>query len=567
MESVRVDTAALRAAGARADAAAINAAPGTARVQPCAPDVVSVTASTQLSAQMVMARMFTTMADGMARQFGMLLDAGATAYDDQETASAVLLGEHGPALAGRAASTVMPEAAVLPNGQGLTAPQDAGAPVGEVPAAPRDIARLIEAGRTGSGVQTWQAAQTSLQADADRLEKAADLLAAAIGKTQEGWVSQSADAATSRMRALQSWYRGHADYVRELANEVGTHVDNFRKATTEIPQLQAVADSERELRVASEANERSRGKFSAAVSHAQVKLGQLYQASTTGFTNYTVATGMTDPRWPVPPPGALADSPDAVLATGPGDAFVGERRPEVTHARAPLAPLDGGSGVEEVLNSGGSTWPPGAVDPVASNPLAGALPDPAIDMGAQVIPAIIGGVVGGVGGALGGLVGAGGNALKSMQPASMLNGLEPPHSAGGHSPQSQQPSPGPESPSGVGDMKPSHEGGSSVGDTEPAGAPGPLVAPAGVTPTQAAPVSAPVAASTLPGEAPGASPAMGAMVPPLMGGPRGGQSGNENHKQLYQDRKLKVVAPPNSEPVKGRREGRGKSRGTDQGAP
>jgi hypothetical protein len=54
---------------------------------------------------------------------------------------------------------------------------------------------------------------------------------------------------------------------------------------------------------------------------------------------------------------------------------------------------------------------------------------------------------------------------------------------------------------------------------------------------------------------------------PLMGAPRSGNSGDEHRKQLYQERKLKVVAPPNSEPVKGRREGRDRARATDRKAP
>ncbi|MBY0441356.1 MAG: PE domain-containing protein [Mycobacteriaceae bacterium] len=562
MESLRVDTPTLRAAGSQADAAAANAVSGTAQVQPCAPDVISVAASTRLSAQICLARTFTAMADGMARQFGVLLNAGATAYDDQETASAALLGEQG--VASPAGVTPSPGVSALPGGQGVNTPGGATAPAGEVPAEPRDIARLIEAGRAGLGVQAWHSAEASLRLDADRLERAAELLGAAVSKTQQGWVSESADAATSRMRALQGWYQGHADYVRGLASQASIHVESFRKATTEIPQFHAVIDSERELRVAREANERSRGKFSAAVSRAQVKLGQLYQASTTGFANYTFATSMTDLCSPTPPPGAPTDSPNAIRATGPGDALVGVRRPESAPASAPLAPLDQGSGVGEVLSSGGPSWPPGAVDPVPGNPLVNA---PGVEELPQVVPAIIGGVMGGLGGTLGGLVGVGENALKGMQAAApMMNGLEP-HPAGGSSPHGGEPSQTPESPNSTDDMKPSHEGGSAAGDTEPAGISGPLAAPMGMTPTQAAPMSAPVSASPLPESASTASPAMGAMMPPLMGGPRGGSSGNENHKQLYQDRKLKVVAPPNSEPVKGRREGRGKSRGTDQGAP
>jgi hypothetical protein len=45
------------------------------------------------------------------------------------------------------------------------------------------------------------------------------------------------------------------------------------------------------------------------------------------------------------------------------------------------------------------------------------------------------------------------------------------------------------------------------------------------------------------------------MMPPMRGGGEGSEADN---KQLYRERKLKVVAPANSEPVKNRREGRAK---------
>ena len=77
------------------------------------------------------------MANDIARQVGVLLDASATSYDTQEAASAARLG-----------------------GQGLAAP------AGEVPAAPRDIARLIELGRGGPGPRAWEAVETNLRSDA-----------------------------------------------------------------------------------------------------------------------------------------------------------------------------------------------------------------------------------------------------------------------------------------------------------------------------------------------------------------------------------------------------------------
>ncbi len=39
------------------------------------------------------------------------------------------------------------------------------------------------------------------------------------------------------MRELRTWYQGHAGYVRDLAGQAQTHVQNFQQATTSIPTL------------------------------------------------------------------------------------------------------------------------------------------------------------------------------------------------------------------------------------------------------------------------------------------------------------------------------------------
>lgn len=187
-----------------------------------------------------------------------------------------------------------------------------------------------------------------------------------------------------------------------------------------------------------------------------------------------------------------------------------------------------------------------------------------------MVPALIGGVVGGVGGVLGGLAGAGQRALQGMEQAAapMMNELGQ-HPGGGESPESgEQPSPPAESPSG-GDVKPPGDGGGAAGDTEPAWEPGPLSALTGTAsaPALAVPASAAAPASALPEAAGPAVGSMGPMMAPPMGVPRSGGSGDEHREQLYQERQLKVVAPPNSEPVKNRREGRDRTRGTDRKAP
>jgi hypothetical protein len=502
------------------------------------------------------------MANAMARQFGVMLDGSATAYDSQEAASAALLGGTGtPGAAAPAGMPVPAGLSGLPGGPGVSAP------AGEVPEAPRDIARLIETGRGGEGRRAWETVETSLRSEAKQLDDAADQLGAAIDQAEDGWQSPSAQAATGRMRELRTWYQGHAGYVRGLAGQAQTHVQNFHQATTSIPTYKDVVGAERELKNAVEANNLARGTRKAAVVHAQVKVGKLYQASTTGFGGYTVAEAVPKPQMPDPPPGPPPDVPDVMPAGGPGDAPVGHPDPKASHKSAPLDPVQAGSGVGEDFTSSGPTWPPGAVDPASpADPLVDTVTDTVASAVPQLVPAIIGGVVGGVGGLLGGLAGAGQKALQGAQQAAspMMSGAGQHPSSGGaphggdQSPQSPEPTP----PNDLG--APGDLGGIGGADTEPAGGSEPLSAPTPVaaTPAAAAPVTAPAApvAAETPAPAIGA---MGPMMPPLMRGSAGAGSGPE-HKGLYRERKLMAVAPPNSEPVKNRREGRrDKARATE----
>ena len=149
----------------------------------------------------------------------------------------------------------------------------------------------------------------SLRSEAKQLDDAADQLAPRSTRPSESWQSPSARTATTRIRTLQIWYQGHAGYVRGLAEQAKTHVENFHQATTHIPTYQQVVDGERELKTAQEANQRSKGALKPAVVHAQVKLGKLYQASTTGFTSYTVAEAAPVPKDPTPPPVAPPRQP------------------------------------------------------------------------------------------------------------------------------------------------------------------------------------------------------------------------------------------------------------------
>lgn len=557
-DSVRVDTEVVRAAGRQADAAGGAATPGSNQVQPSARDMVSVGASTRFTAQVMLARKYTAMANGQARQFGVKLDASAAAYDDQEAQSARMLGSGGAAAAAPAGG-VLPAADVVSPDLASGA-LGAGVPAGEVPASPRDVARLIETGRDGAGKKTWEAVETSLRTEATQLADAADQLGQAINTTGEGWQAESADAATIQMRALQTWYQDHARYVEGLADQAKAHVQNFSKALTDVPPYRHVVDAERELKAAMQSNARSGGAYRTAVVHAQLKVSKLYQASATGYSSYSLSESVPEPKMPVPPP--VSPSPNAapeVPSEGRGNGPSHPPQSQHSPTGAPGDPVQAGPGVGEKL-TGGPTWPPGAADPTGpADPLTDAVPETAGGLPSQVVPGIIGGVVGGLGGLVGGLAAAPQKALQGLEQAAgpMMSGLgqhpqggEPQH-GGEQSPQSPEPAAG-DLPS-PGDLG----AGGGGGDTEPAGgAEAPLAPPTDVAaaPAAAAPATAPSAPAPAPAEAP--APAMGAMGPMMPPARGSGEGSGPDNKQLYQERKLKVVAPANSEPVKNRREAR-----------
>ncbi|WP_204815360.1 PPE domain-containing protein [Mycobacterium riyadhense] len=557
---MRVDTDVVRVAGQQAEAAGGTATPGSNQVQPSASDMVSVGTSTRFTAQLTLARKYTARANALARQFGVKLDASAAAYDDQEAHSAATLGSGagGAVPAGR----MVPAGQVVPTDL-VSGAAGAGVPAGEVPASPRDVARLIETGRGGAGKKTWEAVETSLRSEAKQLDAAADQLGQAIATVGDGWRAESADAATAQMRVLQTWYQGHARYVQALAEQAHTHVQNFSKALIDVPSYRDVVDAERELKAALQSNARSGGAYRSAVVHAQVKVSKLYQASTTGYSSYTFAEAVPEPKMPVAPP--APSTPDVAPAVPPasvGNGPVGPPQPQHSPKSTPLEPVQGGSGPGENL-TGGPTWPPGgAVEPAGpATPLTDALPATAGGLPSEVVPGIIGGVVGGLGGLLGGLAAAPQTALQGLKQAAgpMISGLGPhpqggqPQHGGEESPQTSQPPAGDlSSPDDLG-------AGGGGGDTEPAGGGvGSLAPPTNVPAAPAAAAPATAAAPTpAPTEAPApAMGAMGPMIPPARGT---GEGSRPDNKRLYQERKLKVVAPPNSEPVKNRREGRTKS--------
>jgi hypothetical protein len=435
-DSVRVDTGALGGAGGDTGAVAHAAVPQADQVQPCALDCVSVAASSRFSAAVSLARRYTAMANATARSYGVMLQASAAAYDGQEAAAAAMLGAKGGGA--MPAPPVMPAGAVdtaagLLDGGGVTVPG------GEVPAAPRDIARLIETGRAGVGIRAWLAVETSLRTEAAAL--------------------------------------------------------------------------------------------------------------------------VPGPGEPVPPPAATPQSPGAQHVNGPVDAPV--TKPDPAAAAAPQDhPVQPGPGEGESLRGGGPTWPPADVHPTHfGSPLLETVTGTGAAAVPQLVPGIIGGIVGGVGGVMGNLAGTGAKALQGVQQAvaPVMSGLGQ-HPGGGGGTSGGGESAPDAAPESLGEPGGADLGGAGSGPTAPASDGGAMSAPTpmAAAPAAAAPVSA---AAAVPAAPAGPAPAVGAMGPmlPPLGGGRGSGSGPQN-KQLYQDRKLKVVAPPNSEPVKNRREGRDKER-------
>jgi len=427
-------------------------------------------------------------------------------------------------------------------------------------------------------------AASGLRSDAGRLESAADQLASTASQARDAWTSDSADLATGHIGDLHTWYLGHAEHVRGLAGDLDAHADQFDQVRAAVPTPAQIDQAERELRAASDANIRSHGQLSAAVSRAQANLGRVQQAAVTGYGNYTIATAALVPQVPAPPPappiGPTPASKSKAADSG-NDGPPADQKPRHTRAGDPVKPVDAGPGTDQI--SGGPTWPagdvaPANVRPTASDPDPRVGPDPVTAPVAEalpaVVPTIVGTIVGSTGGALGGLAGAAPRMLGGLGSAApaALSGLgnpvgEPPGGEpGGGEPQAPEAfggmpqvphvpdtggTPNLDPPGGIG-------GGGSGGGIEPSGVAGPLAPAVGmVAVPDVAPVAAPVAAAS-----PGAGAAEagvgpgGMMMPPFFPPGRGQGSMSEADRKLYPQRRLKVIAPPNSEPVLRRREGR-----------
>jgi hypothetical protein len=390
---------------------------------------------------------------------------------------------------------------------------------------------------SGPGPEGVLAVAGLLEGAAKGLDEAATSVSAASEQAADSWSSDAADAADRHFLGLGNSYAEQASQARAVAQQLRTHADDFSRAKAQIPPPQRFADLETRLQAAYAANAHptSMGRYTQTIADLQYALAAANNDAVSGYARYQraaqIQAGTMDPH----------ASPES-----------GGSKPHAAH--------DGAGGTEDSADAGqdAETRSPtdpltaASADPVGADGLGGA----AGGLIGGVLPAVLGGVSGAAGGLLGALSGAG---QQLQQAGSQLAGGlaqaanaaagEPKSgdSGGGGQPQKPQP-----------DGLDGGGGGPEPGDMEPAGgvgAAGPLAAPAGVS---AVPAAAPATFSAAPSAATGAvgGIAGGGMMPPMM--PMGGRpgGGDEDDRRLYPERRVRIEAPPNSEPVKGRREAR-----------
>jgi PPE family len=526
---LRVDTAGVHAAGATTAAAASAAAPTAAALTPCAGDATSVQIATRAGGQIGALGLATTAANLSTDAAAAHLHDDAGAYELQEASGATRLGEAAVAVS-TGADAPRVSAPHLP-----PAPQLREIPAGIMPTSGREIAAVIHSGPGPQGVLAMAA---QLEGTAADLDAAATSVSAAGALAADSWTSDAADAAGQHLVTLQSDYTEQATQARALAQQLRAHADDFSRAKAQIPPPQRFADLEARLLAAYAANAHptSMGRYTQTITDLQYALAAANNDAINGYARYRQA---------------------AEIQAGTMDPHA---NPESGGSKPHAAP-DGAGGTEDSDNAGQDgetrsptdalTVPP--ADPAGADGLGGV----AGGLMGTVLPAILGGVSGAAGGLLGTLSGAG---QQLQQAGSQLAGGfaqaanaaagEPKSADSGGGGQPQMPRP---------DGLDAGGGGPEPGDMEPAGgvgAAGPLAAPEGAP---AVPTAAPATFSAAPSATTGAAggmPGGGAMMPPMM--PMGGHpSGSgEDDRRLYPERRVRIETPPNSEPVKGRREAR-----------
>lgn len=540
MDSLNVDPDEVRGAGRVVEQAPTTAASGSGpAVTPPAADATSVQFASQLRALIDELHGQTTTTHARSQAAAQRLNSSAAQYENQETASSAALGGTGDG--GRVAD--------LPSAAAPTAANIAPIPAssGVIPTTGHEIATLMHGGPGPTALDETAAA---LDSKASELDGSAAAIRAGRSRTRDAWQSEAADNADHHLTGLERSYSDQAQQARTLATHARSHADNFRQARAQIPKPEVFSDLERRLQAANRANAQpgSMGRFSGTIADLQGKLAAANQQAVQGFGQYTAAAGahemtaaaphLTDPQQPAGP--------------APG--------------RKPVSGKDAGS---ELDGTDTDTAAPG--DELAGDPadpaLMGGPADNASQMLQTVLPAVLGGVSGVAGGVLGAVSGAG-QKLQELGSQAAGGAAQGANSALTSAMSAAPPGGGNGSGSGgapeMGDLGGGVGDGGLPGDTEPASSPsGPLSPPSTTAGATGAPAAAAPATASTPSTpstpSTGGAPMAGGMVPPMMGAPMGGRGaggGSEDDRRLYPERRLHIEAPPNTEPVKGRREAR-----------
>jgi hypothetical protein len=534
-DHLSIDPSGVRGAAANTATGAATAGTAPVAITPSAQDVTSVLVANVLGGLVSDLINDTVAANTIAAAAAGRLSDNADSYEQQEHENARALGDTGrggpgsASIAGGSEPSLVPPAAIpAPSMQGTT------------PTSGREIAQLIHG---GPGPGALAAAAALLRTHAGQLDQAAGSIRSARWQNEASWSSDAADAAQRHLVNLEASYTSQAEQARGLAEQASTQVDNFHRAKNTIPPPQHFDDLERRLMAANRANNApgSVGRFSGVVAKYQTDLAEANVQALNGFGGYTGGAAEVTAMQVHP---KVATTTDATTG-GPGPI------PEGTPPDGQGQDIDtAGSGIR-----GG--------DPAAE--LVGAPSGAASDVMSTLLPAVLGGVAGVAGGLLGALSGAG---QKIQQAGSQLAGglAQGASSAMGAMPNGAGNEPDTSGNSGSGgdpsgDLGDGGGGDPGAGGTEPASSvDGPLsAAPASAAAAPAAApamysATAPAADLAATGAGGAGTPMGGAMMPPMMGG-RGGGAGQDDSK-LYPERKLKLETPPNSEPVRLRREQR-----------
>jgi hypothetical protein len=529
-DHLSIDPSGVRGASANVAAGAASAGTAPVAITPSAQDSTSVLVANVLGGLVSDLINDTLAANTISAAAAGRLSDNADTYEQQEQDNARALAGIGGGVPGATAIAGGPQPALVPP-TAIPAPTAAGV----TPTSGREIAQLIHG---GPGPGALEAAAALLQTHANQLDQAAGSIHSARRQNEASWSSNAADAAQTHLVSLEASYAEQAERARGLAQQASTQVENFHRAKNQIPTPQHFDDLERRLIAANKANSApgSVGRFSGVVAKYQTDLAAANTQAVNGFGGYT--SGAADVH-------AMQTLPKLATTTGgPGPA------PEGT-------PPTPGEDQGEDVNTAGLGMPGG--DPAAD--LLGAPSGEATDVMSTLLPAVLGGVAGVAGGLLGALSGAG---QKLQQAGTQLaSGLAQGASSAVGAMQGPGGEPDTSGDSGSGDPAGDYGdggGGDPGGRTEPASsvdgalsaapasaAAAPAAAPAMYSPT------APAASVAATGGGAG-MPMGGGMMPSMMGG-RGGGAGQDDRK-LYPERKLKLETPPNSEPVRMRREQR-----------